>query len=47
MGPKQKGKRNYLLVGIMRLGLNFLKARGPRMVLVNVRGGPETLVRAF
>jgi len=47
LGPKKKGKRNYLRAGLMALGLNFLKASGPHRVLVNVRGGPETLVRAI
>jgi hypothetical protein len=47
LGPKQRGKRNYLRVGLMRLGLNFLKARGPHRVLINVRGDPDTLMGAI
>jgi hypothetical protein len=44
---KKKGKRNYLRAGLVPLGLNFLKGRGPHRVLVNIRGGPETLVRTI
>jgi hypothetical protein len=46
-GTQTKGKEKLHTCGLVRLGLNILTARGPHTVLVNVRGGPEPLVRAI